>query len=122
MPNKPRRHKRSGTRNLATGVSKPFRRPDSVKEVLRRASPTLTRVADQAGRQSYWQQWLAQHLPPDLTTHLTGVVEREVTLVIFTESAAWSARLRYLLHELEMQIKQAQPTIQHVSVRVMPKA
>ena len=121
MHNKLRRHKRDGTRNPATRVSKPFRKPDSVKEVLRRASPTLARVSDQAGRQSYWRHWFTQQLPAELTAHLTGVVERENTLVIFTDSAAWSARLRYCLQELEAQIKQAQPTIQHLSVRVMPK-
>jgi len=122
MPNKLRRNKRGGTHNPATSVSKPFRKPHSVKEVLGRASPTLRRVSDQAGRRSYWSRWLAQHLPAELTARLSGVVERENTLVIFTESAAWSARLRYLVQELEARIKQAQPTIQHVSVRVMPKA
>jgi hypothetical protein len=81
----------------------------------------LKRVSDQAARQSFWSQWLAQHLPPELTARLTGVVERDDTLVIFTESAAWSARLRFVLQDLEGPLKQAQPTIQHVSVRVMPK-
>jgi len=122
MPNKLHRNKRAASRKLATNVSKTFRAPHSVKEVLDRTTPTLTRVADQASRQGYWKQWLAQHVPADLTARLTGVVEREDTLVIFAESAAWSARLRYVMQELEGQIKQARPTIQHVSVRVMPKA
>jgi hypothetical protein len=122
MPNKLRRDKRGGTRHLATTVSKTFRRPHSVKNVLGGQSPTLTRVAAQASRQTYWKQWLAQHLPAELTPRLSGVVEREDTLVILAESAAWSARLRYVIQELEAQIKQAQPTIQQVSVRVMPKA
>jgi Dna[CI] antecedent, DciA len=122
MPNKLRRDKRGGSRNSATGVSKPFRSPHSVKAVLGRSTPTLTRVSDQAGRQGFWKQWLARHLPDELTPHLSGVVEREQTLVIFAESAAWSTRLRYVMHELEAQIKQTQPTIQRVSVRVMPKA
>jgi hypothetical protein len=122
MPNKLRRNKRRGSRNLATNVSKPFRTPDSVKEVLGRATPTLTRVADQASSQGYWKQWLAQHVPAELTARLSGVVEREDTLVIFAESAAWSARLRYVMQELEGEIKQARPTIKQVSVRVMPKA
>ena len=121
MPNKLRRNKRGGSRNLATNVSKPFRAPDSVKAVLDRASPALTRVSDQVIRQKYWKNWLADHLPNDLTTRLSGVVERDGTLVIFAESAAWSTRLRYLMQELAPLIKQAQPTIQHVSVRVMPK-
>jgi hypothetical protein len=121
MPNKLRRDKRGGTRHLATSVSKPFRRPDSVKDVLGRLTPTLTRVSDQAARQTFWKQWLSQHLPSELTPKLSGVVERDNTLVIFAESAAWSARLRYVIQELEPQIKQAQPTIQLVSVRVRPK-
>ena len=86
------------------------------------ATPMLTRLTDQASRQAYWKQWLAQHVPAELAARLSGVVEREDTLVIFAESAAWSARLRYVIQELEAQIKQAGPTIQHVSVRVMPKA
>jgi hypothetical protein len=122
MPNKLRRDKRGGTRNLATSVSKPFRKPHSVKEVLNRASPALTRLQEQADRQSYWKQWLAQQLPAELTTRLSGVVERDDTLVIFTESAAWSARLRYFLPELQERVKQAQPTIQHISMRVRPKS
>jgi hypothetical protein len=121
MPNKLRRNKRGGSRNSATSVSKPFRRLDSVKAVLGRAAPTLTRVSDQAGRQGFWKHWLAQHLPAELTARLSGVVEREEILVIFAESAAWSTRLRYAMQELEAQLKQAQPTIQRVSVRVMPK-
>ena len=122
MPNKLRRDKRGGTRNSATSVSKPFRRPDSVKDVLGRLTPTLTRVSDQATRQAFWKQWLSQHLPSELTPKLSGVVERDNTLVIFAESAAWSARLRYVMQELDAEIKQAQPTIQQISVRVMPKA
>jgi hypothetical protein len=121
MPNKLRRDKRSGTRNSATNVSKPFRSADSVKTVLGRLTPNLTRVSDQATRQTFWKQWLAQHLPSELTPRLSGVVERDDTLVIFAESAAWSARLRYVMQELQPQIKQARPTIQQVSVRVMPK-
>src|SRR5262249_54973277 len=69
MPNKLRRDKRGGTHKVTTRISKPFRKPHSVKEVLSRASPTLTRVADQAERQTWWRQWLAQHLPAELTSH-----------------------------------------------------
>ena len=122
MPNKPGRNKRGGSRNRPTNASKPRYSPDSVKDVLARLTPTLTRVSEQTSRQHYWKQWLAEHLPAELTPRLSGVVERDDTLVIFAESAAWSARLRYVMQELETQIKVAQPAIQHVSVRVMPKA
>jgi transposase len=121
MPNKLRRNKRGGARFPPTDVSKPFRAPDSVKQVLARLTPTLTRVSDQRSRQNYWRQWLAEHLPPGLAPRLSGVVERAGTLVIFAESAAWSARLKYALQELEPAIRLSQPDIQQVSVRVMPK-
>ena len=122
MPNKLRRNKRGGARISATGVAKPFRAADSVKQVLGRASPALRRLSEQASRQNYWKTWLAAHLPAELSARLSGVIEREDTLVICAESAAWSARLRYAVQELEAQIKQARPAIQHVSVRVMPRS
>ena len=120
MPNKLRRHKRGGTRNLATSVSKTFRSPDSVKDVLSRLTPTLTRVSAQAGRQDHWRKWLALHLPEDLLPRLCGVVERDGALVIFAESAAWSARLRYAIQELETQIRADAPGISSIAVRVLP--
>jgi hypothetical protein len=49
------------------------------------------------------------------------VVERAENLVIFAESAAWSARLRYAVVELDDDIKRANPAIRSISVRVMPK-
>ena len=121
MPNKHPRHKLSGSRKPATGVAKPFHPPDSVKNVLARRTPTLTRVANQATRQAHWHRWLAGHLPGELTARLSGVTEHEGALVIFAESAAWSARLRYAVLELEAQIKAAAPEIQQIRVRVLPR-
>src|ERR1700761_9158201 len=122
MPNKIPGHKRGGTRRMATGVAKPFRKADSVKDVLARSTPTLTRVSVQAARQKHWKPWLGAHLPADLTTRLSGVVEREGALVIFAESAAWSARIKFAVLELEAAIRAEGPEIQQIIVRVLPKA
>lgn len=122
MPNKPHRNKRGGSRFPAMDRSKPFRKTHSVKELLGRVSPTLTRVSDQGNRQSFWRQWLHEQLPPALCQRVSGIVEREGTLVIFAESAAWSARLRYAVQDLEARIRAARPGIQQVAVRVLPKA
>jgi hypothetical protein len=121
MPKPGRRHKRGGSAFPRTKVSKPFHAADSVKDVLARGTPNLTRFSDQASRQRDWLQWLAKHLPADLTAHLSGVVEREGTLVIFAESAAWSARLRYAVLELEAPLRTFQPAIQHVDIKVLPR-
>jgi len=43
------------------------------------------------------------------------------TLVVFAESSAWSARLRYAVVEIEAQIRAAHPGITEITVRVLPK-
>ncbi|HEV2285448.1 MAG TPA: hypothetical protein VGR80_05355 [Steroidobacteraceae bacterium] len=79
------------------------------------------RVTAQAGRAGFWAAWLSLHLPEELRERLTGVVEREATLVIFAESAAWSARLRFAVQELEPQILAAATGLKGVLVRVRPR-
>jgi Dna[CI] antecedent, DciA len=93
----------------------------SVKDLLGRASPGLTRVTDQAARASFWNQWLTAHLAPEIRARVSGVVERDGELVIFAESAAWCARLRFMLLELEPDIRSAAPAITAVVARVLPR-
>jgi hypothetical protein len=88
---------------------------------LRRAVPVLSQAADQTARQAFWRPWLATHLPPDLPPRITGITERDGSLVVFADSPAWSARLRYALQELAPQIREAQPDINEVTVRVLPR-
>ena len=64
---------------------------DSVKALLSRASPVLTSIREQRSRQVGWREWLAQRLPEALLPHVTGVVERQGELVIFTTSASWGS-------------------------------
>ena len=94
----------------------------SVKELLSRSAQALTRVTDQAARAGFWEGWLCRHLPADLAEHVSGVVEREGQLVIFADSAAWCARLRYALQELEPQIRAASTDLSAIRVRVRPRA
>jgi hypothetical protein len=84
-------------------------------------TPTLTRVTEQVDRQTFWRRWLDAHLPTEMAEKLTGVVEREGALVIFAESSAWSARLRYAVQEIEAQIRASGPGITEISVRVLPR-
>ena len=79
------------------------------------------RVTAQAGRANFWATWLSGHLPAEIGARVTGVVEREGALVIFAESAAWSARLRFAVQELEPQILAATPGLKEVRVRVRPR-
>jgi len=116
MPNKIKRNKRHTTR-----LRQPRPRADSVKDLLARAHPAIARLSDQTARQELWNRWLALHLPRDVAVHVSGVVERHDTLVIFTASAAWSARVRFAVAEIDVELKRSHPSIAAVAVRVLPK-
>jgi hypothetical protein len=53
---------------------------------------------------------------------VSAVIERDDALVIFAASAAWCARLRYALQDLEPQIRADFPALSAISVRVRPPA
>ena len=94
----------------------------SVKELLARRGPALRRVTAQASRQNFWNCWLSTHLPPEIRPRVSGVTERDGTLVVFAETAAWSARLRYAILELEREIRAADPALTDIEVRVLPRS
>jgi hypothetical protein len=98
------------------------RRLYSVKELLGRSAAGLTRVTDQAAHEGFWSDWLCRHLPTEIGAQIRAVVERDGTLVIFAASAAWCARLRYALQELDPQIRAAAPQLTTIAVRVQPRA
>jgi len=120
MPKKTTRNKKAGG-GFASRTKRHSRKADSVKELLARTTPALRSLAAQASKHARWQAWLAAQLPPELMARVTGVVEREGELVIFTESASWGVRLRYVTAELQAQLRAAAPALERVVVRVMPK-
>lgn len=125
MPNKLRRDKKNRRASRrAVAQIRPGRdsvkKADSVKSLLARSGPVLGRIAEQAARQGLWREWLAERLGEPLRARITGVVERDGALVIFTESAGWGVRLRYAVAELEAELRQAHPQVSRVLVRVLP--
>ncbi len=82
----------------------------------------LTRLTDQAARQNLWSEWLSAQLPAEIHARISGLNERDGTLVVFAESAAWCARLRYALLELEGSLRAAHPWVQSIQVRVLPRS
>jgi hypothetical protein len=79
------------------------------------------RVTTHAARASFWNEWLSDRLPAEIRPRVSGVVERDDALVIFAESAAWSARLRFAVQELEREILAAAGGLTSVVVRVRPR-
>jgi predicted nucleic acid-binding Zn ribbon protein len=99
------------------------RTAESVKSLLSRASHSaLARVAEQRQSQTDWREWLGSKLPADLGPRVRAVVERDGNLVVFAESSAWSARLRFAIAELESQLRAGNSAIRSIAVKVMPRA
>jgi hypothetical protein len=130
MPNMSRLHKRNNLKLTARSPRSVSKRgvsgagshsPHSVKDLLARSVPVLAQAADHSARQAFWRPWFETHLPPGLAPRITGITERDGSLVVFADSPAWSARLRYALQELRGQIREAQPDIREVTARVMPR-
>jgi hypothetical protein len=120
MPKKMSRDKR-GKAPMRSRTSPVSLKADSVKELLARRAPALTQITQQAARQNFWNHWLSIHLPAELRPRISGVTERDGTLVIFAETAAWSARLRFAVLELEPDMRAATPQLSRIQVRVLPR-
>ncbi len=93
----------------------------SVKDLLKGPAFTLNRVSEQAGRQQFWDRWLLAQLGAELHGRISGISEQEGKLTVFAESAAWSARLRFAVAELEAQIRAVADKVHSISVRVLPR-
>jgi len=129
MPKKLRRDKknRPGSRHGvarsrpgADSVADSVKRLDSVKSLLGRPSSLLASIAEQSARQRLWRAWLDERIAEPLRARITGVVERDGALVIYAQSAGWGVRLRYVVAELEADLRRAHPEISRVVVRVLP--
>jgi hypothetical protein len=96
--------------------------PHSVKDLLSGRLAHLTRVTDPAAAPQRWEAWLSAHLPVPLPAKICAVHEREGTLTVFAESAAWCARLRFALSELEDSLRRAHPSVTSIAVRVLPRS
>ncbi len=116
MPNKIKRDKRNNR-----PLRRRKRRVDSVKDLLQGPQLPLQRLQEQQARQVLWRGWLDEHLPAEARSRICGVVERAGTLVIFAASAAWSARVRFAIAEIEAELKRAHPAIGKIAVRVLPR-
>ncbi|HXO15343.1 MAG TPA: hypothetical protein VN835_03310, partial [Steroidobacteraceae bacterium] len=60
MPKKMARNKRGKPLLRSAAGLRPLRL-HSVKELLARTAPGMTRVTEQAARQGFWSSWLSSH-------------------------------------------------------------
>ncbi len=127
MPKNPHRNKRGKVpvRSRTSLISRPAhsvnRQVNSVKQFLTSGATKLRYVTEQLARQNFWNEWMSRHVPAEIRAKISGVAAQDGTLTIFAETAAWSARLRFLILELEPEMRAADPRLGAVRVRVLPR-
>jgi hypothetical protein len=83
-------------------------------------SAIVGRVKHELLAQQSWTTWLRESLPPELGEHIVHAVPKERELVVFADTPAWCARLRYAVAGIEEPIRQRDPAIVRTYVRVQP--
>jgi len=95
--------------------------PKSINEILFNRSG-LSRLLDSIPAQQSWAEWLRGALAAELAGHIVSAVPKNAELVVFADSAAWGARLRYALAAMRADIAARDPAISRTTVRVQLRA
>jgi hypothetical protein len=117
MPKKPRQHK--NTTSSSGGNALRTRHIPGIADLLARA-PLLRNLNASRAQHQQWREWLTASLPEELGSRVLEASRQADQLVVYAESAAWCARLRYALAALEQQIRSRDAAIRQVRVRVRP--
>ncbi|MEZ5458724.1 MAG: hypothetical protein R3E65_05210 [Steroidobacteraceae bacterium] len=97
-------------------MSASMRKPIIVKDLIQKASLLGKESAQHFDTERQWKEFLGGHLPADLAARVTGIGHHPPELVVYADTAAWSARLRYGA-EIDEAIRQRDPAIAAVVVR-----
>ena len=114
MPKKLRQLKNS-RRGTGPGAQ-PRRHIAGIGELLAR-QPLLQSLKSTQAAGVDWLEWLGGQLPEALAPHCRQVLFKNGELTVFAESAAWAARLRYALAELETAIRQRDERVTVIRIR-----
>ena len=124
MPKKITYDKKTGARNrrsssTPTGqkMSSRAHNVSSINQLLSTRS-ILRKLVDKIPVQQSWTDWLRATLAADFAAHIVNVLPKNDELVVFADSAAWSARLRYALVAISAAISARDGAIRRTRVRV----
>lgn len=96
--------------------------PKPINDLLSKTGLVGRAVQRFSASQSGWEGFFESRLSPELAREISHYVERDGTLTVFVSSAAWSARLRFVLAEHWPAIVENAPTLTRWAVRVQPAA
>jgi hypothetical protein len=93
-------------------------RPQRLGKLLR-SSSGLNRLITRAHEQRTLLARVRNELPPPLDRHCLAALERDGRLLLYTDSPAWSSRLRFHARALSRQLQAQGLEFNRITVRVM---
>jgi len=104
-------------------ASDKFSRPPlDINSILASRTKTASALYDHALRLIELQKRIRTALPAPLNDHVTVANSRKGTLIIYTDSAAWAARLRFRVPEMLKSINETSQDVplQAIRIKVRP--
>lgn len=113
MPKRPSRNKQT---------IRPAARPRSIGDLMSSRLPALVQGASSHPETSEWHITVMKALGPDLGNKVSRITLNSGRITVTAASSAWAARIRFQLAEIESALREKDPSIQEVTVRVRPAA
>lgn len=111
MPKRPRRDKQA----LHYGAA-----PKAIGDLISTRLPTLAKRALSTPETSKWQVAVLAALGPELANKVNRCTLETGRVTVVADSAAWAARMRFALADLEPTLRPLVPGFREVIVRVRP--
>ena len=94
--------------------------PRTVGDLISARLPSLVESAPQTSDRSEWHVAVMKALGPELANKVNrcSLASGRVTVVV--DSAAWAARMRFALADLDTQLRQLVPGFRELTVRIRP--
>lgn len=111
MPKRPHRDKQT---------VRPGTVPKTVGDLISARLPALVQTALSKAETSEWQVAVMKALGPDLANKVNACSLESGKITVVVESAAWAARMRFALADVEEEIRRQVPDCRELTVRVRP--
>ena len=111
MPKRPHRNKQT---------VRPGGKPRTVGDLMSARLPALAQRALSTPETSEWHVAVMKALGPDLANKVNRITLNSGRITVIAESSAWAARMRFLLAEAEVSLREKTPEILELVVKVQP--
>jgi len=83
--------------------------------------PALAQRARSTPETSEWHVTVMKALGPDLAVKVNGITLNSGKITVIAEASAWASRMRFVLAEVEPELRRVTPEFRELVVRVRPK-